>query len=61
MEPPNKKRLTLYNNDWEKDSEFKEWLSKKNESTASCILCNSNIAIQYEGRRALTVSKNVML
>lgn len=51
-----KKRLTGFNDKWITDPDFKEWIEKKNELTAICKVCNSDIAIQYEGRRSLVVS-----
>jgi len=54
-----KKRFTAFNENWINDSDFKYWLKKKNEYTAICIICNSEIAIQYEGRRALVVSISI--
>lgn len=51
-----KKRLTGFNEKWKNDPDFKDWIEMKNEFTAMCKTCNSDIAIQYEGRRALTIS-----
>ncbi|KAF9405681.1 hypothetical protein HW555_013685 [Spodoptera exigua] len=53
-----KKRFTGFNDKWITDPDFKEWIEKKNEFTAICKACNSDIAIQYEGRRALAAHAN---
>ncbi|KAF9419653.1 hypothetical protein HW555_003931 [Spodoptera exigua] len=53
-----KKRFTGFNDKWITDPHFKEWIEKKNEFTAICKACNSDIAIQYEGRRALAAHAN---
>ncbi|CAH2088354.1 unnamed protein product [Euphydryas editha] len=51
-----KKRFTGFSDKWTKyDPEFSDWIKKKDEFTAICKTCNSEIAIQYEGRRALTL------
>lgn len=60
MEPQypstSKKRLTGFNEKWISDPDFAHWIKKKSEFIAECKICNSDIMIKYEGRRALTVS-----
>ncbi|KAI4461585.1 hat family dimerization domaincontaining protein-related [Holotrichia oblita] len=54
----NKKKFAGFNDKWTNDPSFKDWIEKKKDFTAMCKACNSEIAIQYEGRRALTVHAN---
>lgn len=51
-----KKRLTGFNDNWKNNPDFKDWIEKKDDLTAVCKICNSDIMVKYEGRRALTVS-----
>ncbi|CAG7821973.1 unnamed protein product, partial [Allacma fusca] len=57
MGTPKKKseRCCYYDPNWERESEFKDWIRKcTDEFSAGCLICNSVIKIPYEGRRALT-------
>ncbi|KAL3277650.1 hypothetical protein HHI36_012996 [Cryptolaemus montrouzieri] len=67
MEPPsssistpstNKKRFTGCSDKWINLPDLKDCIGRKDDFTAICKICNSEIAIQYEGRRALTVHVN---
>lgn len=50
-----KKRLTSFNEKWLNDPDFNNWLQKKTDFLAHCKTCNTDISVQYEGRRAIMV------
>ena len=47
------KRLTLFNDDWLKQDEFKLWLQKVNSKTAKCTLCLQQFDISNMGKSAI--------
>lgn len=59
MDPPYKKARkdsnagTKFNNGWLKVDEYKLWLKKINEYTASCHTCNINFTVKHEGEKAI--------
>lgn len=58
MAPPKKKakkdsKGTQFNNDWLKVDEYKLWLTKTNEYTASCRTCSVNFTVMHEGEKAI--------
>ncbi|XP_075144652.1 uncharacterized protein LOC142219654 [Haematobia irritans] len=48
-----RKRLTTFNDGWCQLPEYSKWLRKKNETTAECIWCLTEVFIKYEGCRSL--------
>jgi hypothetical protein len=44
-----KRQLSYLNHNWLKNEKFKHFLSKIDEKTAMCRLCNVSFAVKYDG------------
>lgn len=56
--PPKKRKLkynTSFDENWLKDPLLCTWLKKRDDFTAECKLCKTDISVKYEGKRALIV------
>lgn len=56
--PPKRKKVkyhTSFDESWLQDPLFSAWLKKRDDFTAECKLCRTDISIKYEGKRALVV------
>lgn len=51
------KRYTVYSNVWENHPDYSKWIKKKDDYTATCKLCQTDISIKYEGSRGLDKHK----
>ncbi|CAH0562981.1 unnamed protein product [Brassicogethes aeneus] len=64
LSPPKKKKLkyhTSFDGSWLNDPLFSAWLKKRDDFTAECKLCRTDISVKYEGKRALVVHSEAPL
>lgn len=55
-----KKCYTVYSDQWERHPNFSKWIQKKDNHTAMCKLCQTDISVKYEGSRALDKHKQTI-
>lgn len=62
---PSKRRLTNFCEQWKVFPKYAKWIRKKDDYTAECKLCHTDILIKYEGCRSLnkhiTTKKHVKM
>lgn len=52
-EPKKQKYFTSFKNDWLFRLEYKDWLQKQDNFTATCKICNINFVIKHEGEKSI--------
>lgn len=55
--PSKKARYTTFSERWNQIPEYSAWIKKKDDFTAMCKLCQTEIIIKYEGTRSLDKHK----
>lgn len=55
--PLKKKRYCRYCESWNVAPEYCQWIKKKDEHTAFCKLCQTDVSVKYEG--SLSLNKHI--